>query len=55
MRPAEVVGREILTALEVMRPLVDHVPPEARRSVDLSSLAAAFGAASASRAGNQQP
>jgi adenylate kinase len=44
MRPAEQVGREILTALEVMRPLVDHVPEEARRAVDLTSLGVAFGA-----------
>jgi adenylate kinase len=35
MRPAEQVGREILVALEVMRPLVDQVPEEARRAVDL--------------------
>jgi adenylate kinase len=47
MRPAEQVGREILTALEVMRPIVDHVPEEVRRSVDLTSLGAAFGEASA--------
>jgi adenylate kinase len=46
MRPAEQVGREILAALEVMRPLVDHVPEESRRPVDLTSLGAAFGAAS---------
>src|SRR4029453_9912854 len=31
MRPAERVGRQILTALEAMRPLVDHVPESARR------------------------
>jgi adenylate kinase len=43
MRPAEQVGREILAALEVMRPLVDFVPEEARRPVDLTSLGAAFG------------
>jgi adenylate kinase len=43
MRPAEQVGREILTALAVMRPLVDHVPEEARRPVDLTGLGAAFG------------
>jgi adenylate kinase len=43
MRPAEQVGREILTALEVLRPMVDHVPEEARRPIDLTSLAAAFG------------
>jgi adenylate kinase len=34
MRPPEQVGREILAALEVMRPLVDHVPGEMRRAVD---------------------
>ena len=44
MRPAEAVGREILTALEVMRSFVDHVPESARRPVDLTTLAAAFGA-----------
>jgi adenylate kinase len=43
MRPAEQVGRQILTALEAMRPLVDHVPEHARRPVDLTSLGAAFG------------
>jgi adenylate kinase len=51
MRPPEQVGREILTALEVMRPMIDHVPPEARRPIDLSSLATAFGATSASTSG----
>jgi hypothetical protein len=30
--------------LEVMRPLVDHVPGETRRAVDLTSLGVAFGA-----------
>ena len=44
MRPAEQVGREILAALEVMRPMVDHVPPELRRPIDLTGLGAAFGA-----------
>lgn len=43
MRPVEQVGREILTALEVMRPLVSHVPESARRPVDLTGLGAAFG------------
>jgi adenylate kinase len=43
MRPAERVGRQILTALEAMRPLVDHVPEHARRSVDLTGLDKAFG------------
>jgi adenylate kinase len=45
MRPAEQVGREILTALEVMRQFVDHVPDGARRPIDLTSLGVAFGAA----------
>jgi adenylate kinase len=44
MRPADQVGREILAALEVMRPLIDHVPQEARRPIDLTGLSAAFGA-----------
>jgi adenylate kinase len=43
MRPAEQVGREILAALEVMRPLIDLVPEHARRPVDLTGLGAAFG------------
>ncbi len=44
MRPAEQVGREILTALEVMRSVVDQVRGQPRRPVDLTSLALAFGA-----------
>jgi adenylate kinase len=44
MRSAPQVGREILTALEAMRPLLDHVPAHARRPVDLTSLGDAFGA-----------
>jgi adenylate kinase len=43
MRPAAQVGREILAALEVMRPMVDLVPEHARRPVDLTGLGAAFG------------
>ena len=43
MRPKEQVGREILTTLEVMGSVVEHVPEEARRPVDLSTLAVAFG------------
>jgi adenylate kinase len=43
MRPAEQVGREVLAALEVMRPLVNHVPDAARRPIDLTGLGAAFG------------
>jgi hypothetical protein len=45
MRSAQQVGREILTALEAMRPFLDHVPGQARLSVDLTSLGDAFGAA----------
>jgi adenylate kinase len=44
MRSAPQVGREVLTALEAMRPLLDHVPAHARRPVDLTSLGDAFGA-----------
>ena len=44
MRSAQQVGREILTALEAMRPLLDHVPAQARVAVDLTSLGNAFGA-----------
>jgi len=43
MRPVEQVGREILAALEVMRPLIDHVPADSRRAIDLTSLGRAFG------------
>lgn len=43
MRPAEQVGRQILTALEAMRPLIDHVPEHARQPIDLTGLDAAFG------------
>jgi adenylate kinase len=45
MRPVERVGRQILTALEAMRSLVDHVPESARRPIDLTGLGAAFGSA----------
>jgi adenylate kinase len=44
MRSANQVGREILTALEAMRPLLDHVPEQARLPVDLTGLGDAFGA-----------
>jgi hypothetical protein len=44
MRFAHQVGREILVALEAMRPLLDHVPAQARLPVDLTSLGDAFGA-----------
>ena len=44
MRSAHQVGREILAALEAMRPFLAQVPALARRSVDLTSLGDAFGA-----------
>jgi len=44
MRSAHEVGREILAALEAMRPLLDHVPAHARLPVDLTGLGAAFAA-----------
>jgi adenylate kinase len=43
MRPPERVARQILTALEAMRALVDLVPEHARRPVDLTGLGTAFG------------
>jgi adenylate kinase len=45
MRPARQVAREILAAFEVLRPLVDLIPEELRRSVDLTGLDAALDAA----------
>ena len=45
MRSAHQVGREILTALEAMRPFLDQVPGQTRLPVDLSGLGDAFGAA----------
>jgi adenylate kinase len=44
MRFAHQVGREILATLEAMRPFLDQVPGQARRSVDLTGLGDAFGA-----------
>jgi adenylate kinase len=45
MRSVQQVGREILTALEAMRPLLDHASAQERRPVDLATLGDAFGAA----------
>jgi adenylate kinase len=50
MRSAQEVGREILAALEVMRPLLDYVPAHARQPVDLTGLGKAFGATSVAAA-----
>ncbi len=49
MRPAEQVGRHILTALEVLRQVTDGSPHLSRRPVDLTGLGAAFGASTGSR------
>jgi adenylate kinase len=43
-RPADDVGRHILTALEVLRQIVDGPDGKAHRTVDLTGLGAAFGA-----------
>ena len=45
MRPADQVGREILAALEVMRPQLDRVPAQPPLPADLTSLGGAFGVA----------
>ncbi len=44
MRSAQEVGREILAALEAMRPFLEHEPSHGRLPVDLTSLGEAFGA-----------
>ena len=43
-RPADQVGRHILTALEVMRQMIDVNPDAPRRAIDLTGLGGAFGA-----------
>ena len=43
-RPAELVGRHILTALEVLRQMIEGNPDAPRRAVDLTGLGSAFGA-----------
>lgn len=43
-RPADQVGRHILTALEVLRQVLEGQPGLPRRPVDLTGLGAAFGA-----------
>ena len=43
MRPAQQIGREILTALDRMRPLLDSEAAQARHPGDLATLAEAFG------------
>ena len=54
MRSAQQAGREILAALEAMRPFLDQVPGQARHSVDLTGLGDAFGAAGTSGASADQ-
>jgi adenylate kinase len=51
MRPAQQVSREILTALEAIRPISDQGPGQAPRPADLATLGEAFGA-TASEAAN---
>jgi adenylate kinase len=46
MRSAHEVGREILVALEAMRPFLEYAPAHERLSLDLTGLGEAFGAAS---------
>ncbi len=45
-RPVEDVTREVLVALKVLSAVVDQLPDSDRRSIDLTGLGAAFGAAS---------
>ena len=42
-RPADQVGRHILTALEVMRQMISESPDMHRRAIDLTGLGVAFG------------
>jgi adenylate kinase len=44
MRSAHEVGREILVALEAMRPFLEGEPAQERLPLDLTSLGEAFGA-----------
>jgi adenylate kinase len=44
MRSAHEVGREILAALEAMRPFLEHATAHERLTLDLTSLGEAFGA-----------
>ena len=43
-RPAELIGRHIITALEVMRQMIEGNPDAPRRPIDLTGLGGAFGA-----------
>ena len=43
-RVEDAFSREVLTALEVMRSVIDHVDPNKRRAIDLTGLGNAFGA-----------
>jgi adenylate kinase len=47
MRPVQEVSREILTALDKMRPHLDHGSDRARHPADLTALEEAFGASGA--------
>ena len=50
MRPVQQVSREILTALDQMRPLLDRAPGRPGHPADLATLGEAFGAAKRSSA-----
>jgi adenylate kinase len=52
MRPKQQVGREILAALEAMRPRLGDEPGQERHPVDLTSLGEAFGATERHPAGS---
>jgi hypothetical protein len=45
MRPVQQVSREILTALDQMRPLLDRAAGRAGHPAELAALGKAFGAA----------
>ena len=53
MRSAHEVGREILAALEAMRPFLEHAPAGERLPVDLTSLGEAFGASGSAPAASE--
>jgi len=53
MRSAHEVGREILVALEAMRPFLEHVPAHERLPLDLTGLGEAFGASGSASSTSQ--
>ena len=55
MRPADSVGRQILTTLVVMQQMTEADPDVPRRPIDLTGLGAAFGAPSKHAPGPSAP